>query len=71
MKTLNELYQILKVNLPSQDTNFYICNEIKALWENSLITDKEYDKLFKHFKNERPSPTKHVKFYNHENYTKN
>jgi hypothetical protein len=71
MKTLNQMYRILKANLPSVNINFYICNEIQNLKKFNLITDKEYLKLINHFKKERPTPTKHVRFYKHKNYSKN
>lgn len=68
MRTLHKLYKIVKVNLPSQENNFYICNEVEKL--ENMISTEERDKLMKHFTSQRPTTKINVEFYDVKSYNK-
>lgn len=71
MKSLVELYTLLlerfKENNPNANEFLsYICNNITELYQNGKITEEEKLKIFAHFENELPSPTKHTAFFEHD-----
>ena len=73
MKSLLELYDLLLTRFKTNNLNIgcssehmsFICNNIKHLHADEIITLEEKLLLIRHFRKEKPSRKKHVEFYNH------
>lgn len=65
MRTLNQLYCLIKSNyvFTSSLGSVYICNAIKGLCLDKIITKGEEKKIFSHFYKQYPTETKHPEFY--------
>lgn len=69
MRSIKELYQIVLDNFDLMiKAESGICMVIVRCWYYDLITSDEKFALLKHFKKQRPTWYKNVKFYYHNSY---
>ena len=69
MRKLSKLYKIALEEYKKEDdvdVDFYLCNHISDFGRTrEVITLKEQKVLIEHFAKQRPTPEKHVLFYEH------
>lgn len=65
MRTLNELYRILK---EKGETSRFICIRIEFLIDLEIISTPEYYTLINHFKSQKPTKELHSEFYYNESF---
>lgn len=64
MRDLKELYQLI-IDSPLLEKHWYICNVIKLLARDLIITKEEGKMLMEHFNLNKPSDTQHTEFTLH------
>lgn len=67
MKTLNQLYKLLKDNYNHEEEEF-ICNTMFTMKTRGIITIEEQVKLINHFESNKPNEKRYTKFYNHKSF---
>ena len=71
MKTLNELYIIFYNEIKDKPCIYALCHEITDLYAKDLINLPEYNKLFNHFKKNKPTRNLHPEFRRSNTWTGN
>lgn len=63
VRKLHKLYPLLiEVTKSFDPVWLFICNRIDGLWQDGIISKKEYKLLKKHFESQKPSESLHSEF---------